>query len=62
MLRWAQCGFHKKRIRTCYAELLLLHLVRSESHVVYYGVSKLRKLHTIFHACVGLEQIQQKMS
>jgi hypothetical protein len=25
MLRWAQCGFHNKRIKKRYAELVLLH-------------------------------------
>jgi hypothetical protein len=32
MLESARCGFHKKRIRTRYAELVFFHLVLMETH------------------------------
>jgi hypothetical protein len=35
MLGWARCGFDEKRIRTCYSELVVLHLVASVGHVVH---------------------------
>jgi hypothetical protein len=37
MLRWAQCSFHKKLVRTCYTELVFLHPVGSVAHVVDSG-------------------------
>jgi hypothetical protein len=40
MLGWTQCGFHKKCVRTRYAELVLLHLVHSACHVVCSGASE----------------------
>jgi hypothetical protein len=33
MLGSAQCGFHKKRAGTRYAELVFLHLVRYAGHI-----------------------------
>jgi hypothetical protein len=37
MLGWGWYGFHKKRTRTCYAELEFWHLVGSVGHVVHSG-------------------------
>jgi hypothetical protein len=39
ILEWDQYRFHKKRIRTCYAEVVLLHLVRFLGHIVHSGAS-----------------------
>jgi hypothetical protein len=48
MLGWAQCGFHKKRDATRYAELLFFHPARSAGHVVLSGVSKARNNDALF--------------
>jgi hypothetical protein len=39
MLRWARCGFHKKRVRICGVELVFLHLMGYEGHVVHSSAS-----------------------
>jgi hypothetical protein len=39
-LVWAQCGFQKKRARTCCAELVFLHSVRYAGHVVHSAASR----------------------
>jgi hypothetical protein len=39
MLEWDRCGFHKKRAGTHDAELVVLHPMGSEGHVVYCGAS-----------------------
>jgi hypothetical protein len=39
-LVWAQCGFQKKRGRTCCAELVFLHSVRYVGHVVHSPASE----------------------
>jgi hypothetical protein len=48
MLRWAQCGFHKKCVRTRYTELVFLHPVGFASHVVHSGASGARNIDTLF--------------
>jgi hypothetical protein len=35
MLGWDRCSFHKKPVRTRYAQLVFLHLVGSAGHVVH---------------------------
>jgi hypothetical protein len=47
MLRWDRYGFDKKRFRTCYADLLFLHLVGSTGHVVPFGASGKRIIDTV---------------
>jgi hypothetical protein len=37
-LGWDQCGFHKKRVGTRYAELVFLHMLGTAGHVVHSGV------------------------
>jgi hypothetical protein len=39
MLRWAECGFHKKRVETHDALLVFLHLVGYVGHVVHSSAS-----------------------
>jgi hypothetical protein len=48
MVAWAQCIFHERRIESCYAELLFLHPVVLEGHVVHSGVSSARNVITLF--------------
>jgi hypothetical protein len=40
--------FHKKRVKTCYAELLFLHPEGSAGHVVHFGVSRVRNIDALF--------------
>jgi hypothetical protein len=48
MLGCTRCGFHKKRIRTRYAELVVLHPVASVGHVVLFDAFGLRNVDVIF--------------
>jgi hypothetical protein len=45
---WAQCGFHEKRVRTRYGELLFLHPVGSAGHIVHTGAYGARNIDTLF--------------
>jgi hypothetical protein len=60
MLGWDRYGFHKKCVRTRYAELMFLHLVGSMGHVLHSSASETRNIDTIFHALVGSVRIPQK--
>jgi hypothetical protein len=48
MLGWAQGDFHKKRVATCYAELVFLHSVESAGHLVHSGASRERNVEALF--------------
>jgi hypothetical protein len=39
-LRWARCGFHKKRVRKHYAELVFMHSVGYVGHIVHSSASR----------------------
>jgi hypothetical protein len=52
MLRWVQCGFHKKCDRTHYAEAVFLHPLGSVGHIVHSGVFGAKNVDTLFHALV----------
>jgi hypothetical protein len=39
MLGWDRYGFDKKRVRTRYAELVFLHSLGSEGHLLHSGAS-----------------------
>jgi hypothetical protein len=45
---FAQCGLHKKRTETRYAEVVFLHLVGSARHVVHFGASGVQNIDTLF--------------
>jgi hypothetical protein len=47
-LGWDQYGLHKNRVGTCYAKLVLLHLVRSACHVVYSSAFEARNVDVPF--------------
>jgi hypothetical protein len=47
-LGWDHYGFHKKRARTRYAELMFLHSVGLVGHVVHSGVSGVRNVDTLY--------------
>jgi hypothetical protein len=48
MLRWAWCGFHKKRVGSRYAEVVFLHLVGFAGHVLHSRASVARNLDALF--------------
>jgi hypothetical protein len=51
-LESAQCCFHKKHTRTCYAEFVFLHPVGSTCHVVHFVASGTRNINAHF-SCTG---------
>jgi hypothetical protein len=48
IIGWDRYGFHKKCIKTRYAELVSFHPVGSACHEVHFGVSGVRNLDTLF--------------
>jgi hypothetical protein len=48
MLEWEWYGFHKKRIRTRYGELVFLHLVGYVGDVVHFGASGASNVDELF--------------
>jgi hypothetical protein len=60
VVRWARCGYHKKRVGTCYTELVFLHLVRSVGHVVCSGRSEVRNINTLFFMLVWTQSRTHK--
>jgi hypothetical protein len=48
MLGWAQCRFHKKRVKTRYAELMCLHQMGSTDHVELFGAPGPRNVDALF--------------
>jgi hypothetical protein len=48
MLVWSQCGFHKKRAGTRYAEHVFLYPMSSVAHVVHCGASGARNIDALF--------------
>jgi hypothetical protein len=51
--RMGWCGFHKKRARTRYAELVFLHPVGSVSHIVHSGASAAQNVEEVFFTIGG---------
>jgi hypothetical protein len=60
MLGWAQYGFHKKRIRRSYTELVFLYPVRSAGHAVCSGASVARSIDALFFMLGGARCGYQK--
>jgi hypothetical protein len=48
MLGWPRRGFHKKRARTRYVDLVFLHLVGFPSHVVHSGASREQNIDALY--------------
>jgi hypothetical protein len=48
MLGWTRCGSHKKRARTCYVELVCLHLVGSTGHLLRSSALGAVNVNTLF--------------
>jgi hypothetical protein len=48
MLGWDRHIFDKMGARTCYADLVVLHPVRSAGHIVHYGASGARNMIALF--------------
>jgi hypothetical protein len=52
MFWWDRYGFPKKRVGTCYVELVFLHTVGSRGHVVHSRASEARNVDPIFFILV----------
>jgi hypothetical protein len=52
MLGWGRYGFHKKRARIRFPELVFLHPMQSAGHIVHYGASKVQNVNAVF-SCSG---------
>jgi hypothetical protein len=48
MLGWDQFEFNKKRVGTCYTELVVLHLVGGAAHIVHFISSEARNIVALF--------------
>jgi hypothetical protein len=48
MFGWTRCGYHKKRARTRYNEVVFLLLVGSVGHVLRSGASRMRNVDALF--------------
>jgi hypothetical protein len=48
LLRWALCGFCKKRRGTRYTELVFMHRVGSAGHIVHAGAFRARIVNALF--------------
>jgi hypothetical protein len=48
MLRWTQCGLHKKHTKTRYIKRVFLHLVGFAGHVVHSNASETRNMDALF--------------
>jgi hypothetical protein len=60
MLGWAHRGFHKKRARTHYSELVFLHTVGSAGHIVLSGAAGPRNIVTLSFFSDGTGTVSTK--
>jgi hypothetical protein len=49
MLGWDRYRFNKKCVRTCYVELVFLHLIGYVGHVVNFGASGAQNVDALFY-------------
>jgi hypothetical protein len=52
MLEWDRYGFDKKRVGTCYPELVFYHPMGSAGHIVHFGASSARNVDALFFMIV----------
>jgi hypothetical protein len=48
VLGWTRRGYHKKRARTRYNEVVFLHLEGSVGHVLRSGASRMTNVYALF--------------